>query len=65
MLITPERMIITLIPSGHIHPDMTDTERDTFPVKGVKTARIYPYPEFILAGIPGVSRRWIHEQECR
>jgi len=33
ILITPERMIITLFPSGHIHPDMTDTEEDTFPVK--------------------------------
>ncbi len=35
MLITPERMIISLYPSGHIPPDMTDTEGDTFPVKEV------------------------------
>ncbi len=33
MLITPDRMIIIPLPSGHIHPDMTDTREDTFSVK--------------------------------
>jgi hypothetical protein len=33
MLITPDRLIITPLPSGNIHPDMTETEGDTFPEK--------------------------------
>ena len=36
MLVTPERMIIIPLPSRHIHPDMTDTKGDTFPVKDAR-----------------------------
>ena len=36
MLVTPEKMIIIPLPSGHIHPDMTDTKGDTFPVKDAR-----------------------------
>ncbi len=35
ILITPERMIIIPLPSGHIHPDMTDSKGDIFPEKQV------------------------------
>ncbi len=35
MLITPDRFIITPLPSGLIHPDMTETEEDTSPEKQV------------------------------
>jgi hypothetical protein len=35
MLITPNRLIIIPLPSGRIHPDMTETEGDTFPEKQV------------------------------
>ena len=36
MLVTMERMIMIPLPSGHIHPDMTDTKGDTFPVKDAR-----------------------------
>lgn len=35
MLITPDRLIITPLPSGDIHPDMTGTEGDAYSEKQV------------------------------
>ena len=65
MLITPDRLIITPLPSGHIHPDMTGTEGDAYSEKQVTPPGFCPHPEFFLAGIHGVSRPWIPGQEGR